>query len=499
MEFEIPEETSRRPAFSSDEELGPTFPSEKVAPPRNIPIPEPLEKIQPVAQKSSQTEPPLASWPVVAEVESKTETPIAAIESPQIAVSEPVTPVAPALALEQMPETEIQDAPAVETQASPEPSLASKAAHWMDLMASPSEKPQGNWFTSIFGSRKHADTEETPGQPSFEKAPAIEEPAASNEPEAQAESHAEVQTDSRAEVPLTPFSAGGEAAVALEHVEAAPLEDEPFFADEAETSEPASAVSSAIDEKPAVTEEQEIRAEIPAEAQARVEEIQEPIEPTGEIGKGTLETAPSIPSSSVHAGPPAELVAEASHEPTLAKDPALVEPPAVHVTPEPLLIDESPRGTAIYGTRAQEIAPLYSFLSAMPKTPAPVAVTEEPLREHAVAQELPPQKDESGALEFSSAEFDEPISTAPPINREALAEIPYLNPPASFHRSEFGSDDSDVSGLNDTHSSAPATVDEIVQKVLERIEPQIRELLSQNVLKPLVENLLQSELEKKDR
>ena len=44
-----------------------------------------------------------------------------------------------------------------------------------------------------------------------------------------------------------------------------------------------------------------------------------------------------------------------------------------------------------------------------------------------------------------------------------------------------------------------STVDEVVRRVLERLEPQIHDLLSQGVLKPLVENLLQNELAKKDK
>ena len=75
--------------------------------------------------------------------------------------------------------------------------------------------------------------------------------------------------------------------------------------------------------------------------------------------------------------------------------------------------------------------------------------------------------------------------------REALAHIPFLNPPPEFHQAEFGSAD------DDTDKSA--TVDAIAQKVLEKLEPQIRELLSQNALKPLIESLLKNELEKKRR
>jgi len=51
----------------------------------------------------------------------------------------------------------------------------------------------------------------------------------------------------------------------------------------------------------------------------------------------------------------------------------------------------------------------------------------------------------------------------------------------------------------DSAASNLDTVDEVVRKVLERLEPQIHDLLSRGVLKPLVENLLQSELAKKGK
>jgi hypothetical protein len=43
------------------------------------------------------------------------------------------------------------------------------------------------------------------------------------------------------------------------------------------------------------------------------------------------------------------------------------------------------------------------------------------------------------------------------------------------------------------------TVDAVVARVLERLEPQLHELLSKGLLKPLVENMLHDELAKKDK
>jgi hypothetical protein len=82
------------------------------------------------------------------------------------------------------------------------------------------------------------------------------------------------------------------------------------------------------------------------------------------------------------------------------------------------------------------------------------------------------------------ADYGERIPTAPPPNREALAEIPFLMPPAAHKDS--GKVDQD-------------TVDAVVARVLEKLEPQLHDLLSKGVLKPLIENMLQGELAKKEK
>lgn len=83
----------------------------------------------------------------------------------------------------------------------------------------------------------------------------------------------------------------------------------------------------------------------------------------------------------------------------------------------------------------------------------------------------------------------ERIPTLPPPNREALSEIPFLMPPA-------------LPPQNSEHPAARANdseaVDDMVRKVMEKLGPHLQELLSQGV-KPLVENLLQNELQKKER
>jgi hypothetical protein len=44
-----------------------------------------------------------------------------------------------------------------------------------------------------------------------------------------------------------------------------------------------------------------------------------------------------------------------------------------------------------------------------------------------------------------------------------------------------------------------SAVDAVVQRVLEKLEPQLHDLLSKGVLKPLIENMLQQELHKNDK
>jgi hypothetical protein len=103
---------------------------------------------------------------------------------------------------------------------------------------------------------------------------------------------------------------------------------------------------------------------------------------------------------------------------------------------------------------------------------------------------------QSGASLFSESAPEPPamqgferIPTLPPPNREALSEIPFLMPPV------LPPQNSEQPAARSNDSEA---VDDMVRKVMEKLGPHLQELLSQGV-KPLVENLLQNELQKKDR
>jgi CheY-like chemotaxis protein len=168
----------------------------------------------------------------------------------------------------------------------------------------------------------------------------------------------------------------------------------------------------------------------------------------------------------------------ASTNPILFKDPALVEPPAVHVTPEPLLEDEEPRQSPEYGSHAEELPPAHSFL---------VPERDQAFIEESSAQDAEPHSVPEPLIS-GDADVDERVPTSHPPNREALADIPFLVPPPGFRPD-----------APPQSAATSDTVDAVVQKVLEKLEPQLHELLSQGVLKPLVESLLQGELAKKER
>jgi hypothetical protein len=180
------------------------------------------------------------------------------------------------------------------------------------------------------------------------------------------------------------------------------------------------------------------------------------------------------PAEDVPAVSDPEVMPESPEAHASFREPDLVEPPAVHVTPEPLLVDEDePQGPSDYGAQSPELTPLHAF--------------QVPVSEVTVAQESA-EEEEASAIASSENEFDERIPTGSPPNREALAEIPFLTPPPGF----------DPNAREET-TPDPNAVDAAVQRVLDRLEPQLHDLLAQGLLKPLIENLLQQELAKKEK
>jgi CheY-like chemotaxis protein len=148
-----------------------------------------------------------------------------------------------------------------------------------------------------------------------------------------------------------------------------------------------------------------------------------------------------------------------------------------HPTPEPLLVDEEHSQNSDYSPHQEESSPTQHIL--------PAAAEEQNAQPDSNLEHLEPSVFEPAAQEPSVEEFSERIPTLPPPNREALSGIAFLMPPQVQ--------------VDATPSEPSAeTVDALVRKILEKLQPQLQEMFSQGV-KPLVENLVHSELSKKDR
>lgn len=378
MDFEVSEEASKRPAFSTDnadKDFAPiTFPSERDVPPRRI-RPGEIEEKAPQHAASAFPSAPEPS-PVVEETKSKTE-----------------------------------NAPAHQWEAPPEPSPKPRVHEWMDMMAPPpSEYPEGGWATNAAPAQAESSALQTPAAP----------------PPSQDET---------------------EAAPAASHFD----EETPFIAED--KSKKKSWFEDAVEA---------VREVVHGVAHDASQEV-------------APEPAPQTPVASASADSQPELLVAPADAPRFSrKDPELEEPPVVQVIPEPMLVNDEPSEPSQYVKRHEETPPAHLFLP--PPQHAPVF--EPPVAKNVSAQS------EASSEESDSAEYSERIPTAPPPNREALADIPFLTPPPAAVESP---------------KADAGTVDAVVQKLLERLEPQLHDLLSQGVLKPLVENLIQNELSKKNK
>ena len=451
MDFDIPEDQANRPAFSALDDLEPAtfFPSEaearKRTPSVDLPAVAARDTAPQIAPVVAAVEPPPSVTPVVAqEVDLRALEPVQAVaverapiifpKEPEVALPAPAAPPAPIESRVATPEPVVTSTPAPEPELEAKPSLTSRMRHWMDAIVSPhaaaettrdEAKDSGDWVAAM-------------SKPRAAQVAAVEQPAVAPEPP---------QTTALAKPAEESFFAEESA-----NDESAADEPMPLEVASAET---ASGEAAEFEEAPVESAPVEEHASV-APASTAFEVARH--EPAPDIWERVEDTTPSL------------------------RDPELVVSPAVHVTPEPLLMDEQPEAKSSYGERHEETAAPHAF---------EVAASPEPVAEDGAADDhsLPEPSFEPAAVE-SASESSERIPTGPPPNREALAEIPFLNPPHGFdpHAQEAASTAVDAS-----------TVDAVVQKVLEKLQPQLHDLLSQGVLKPLVENLLQQESSKKEK
>jgi len=457
MEIEIPPETANQPAFSQFETA--MFPSEQDVPPKRVAVPEASEEKQAVA-KSEMPAPVQHQEPdiqVPQDAASSADSNFFAPAESKSGFDKSPEPFFAGEPARSAPEPELSAAKPPES----EESVEAPPSHWMDRLAQGSEvHAPTDWMSALHEQTARQESIAAPN-------PATDSPASVAQPEIFDERR---QFHSEAAAPEIAAPESESDFQPLARVAPAPTTDElagphhptsgeTFFADDAETA-------------PSVMNESWLSARGRASEQHAPERMEEALEATSE------NAVPLVATSAAEG-----LETDSSAEPPFAfKDPDLVQPPAVHVTPEPLLMEDEPQSESQYGLPAkQDLQPLHSFF--VPESEAPEPATPVTAASEAAFAEAP-----SAIFGPEPVPVNGLIPTAPPPNREALAEIPFLTPPPDFH-----------APVHEQASPSPETVDAVVRKVLEKLEPQLHDLLSQGVLKPLVENLLQGEFAKKEK
>ncbi|MGC1794982.1 MAG: response regulator [Candidatus Acidiferrales bacterium] len=530
-DFEVPENVESNPVYSYGQNFEPiTFPSEKDVPPKRVRVEEKSDDAASAAKNAapeavSQAVAPASYEPVVDEPEPVVEAAresVVAHEEPAVAakISEPDVAAAPAGFFKE-PETKepvgTQQAAAQQEEVhepAPRPSFVSRVRGWMDMM-SPSHTEESSesgdhWMNKIAE------------PPAAERAAAPESAAAA--PAAEAEPIAPVEIAARvdyaAEVPVevqeASASAGEPASGAAEAVEAtsyesveAKAEEEPrafgesqfgesglggssyHFSDVAHSGSHEAVADDAVDER---HEEADAQTDAHAEVAAREETRHE--EPAVEVA------APAEPFA---AEPEPVTSSAADFSPELMVAPADAprngDLAAEHKPSEPWLVNEEHHEPSDYfasleqaqqaDVREQEIRAESPVVDPPFASEAREEYWDREAETHAESElaAAPNSLFADPAPSAVEQEFFQRVPTLPPPNREALSDIPFLMPPPP-------------SAPADSFAQAGATnsdtVDEVVRKVLEKLQPQLQELLSQGV-KPLVENLLQNELHKKEK
>ena len=462
MDLEIPENVASEPAFSYGRDLSAiTFPSERDVPPRRVHVPDEVEEHPTVVRNAVPPAPKApAPKPTPANAAPPKPEPAPVDDYFKSPLHQAVQQAESSAAEEHASESLTQQAPHADYV------LPSRGTSWMDAMSvSPSEHREKHWMSDASASPEETHTTEVP---SSSYASHVEEESSASTP-AISESELEPQQESQ-------------------YMEDEQPKRKSWFTDAVEAVREAvqSVVQDKDHEEAAAEASEAIEEDIhePAHEPAPVQAASAASEPAHETLPEPISSAPFEPASEpapepVSSAPPAPIsfpeFAPATSEARFSfRDPALEEPPAAHVTPEPLLVKDEPSGPSEYGKRAEYRPPMHTF---MPPPP------EEPMIENASANGGSPFFEPSPS-EPQFPGFSERIPTAPPPNREALAQIPFLTPPPP---------------AMDSGKVDEGQVDAVVQRVLERLEPQLHDLLSKGLLKPLIENMLQAELSKKDK
>lgn len=268
----------------------------------------------------------------------------------------------------------------------------------------------------------------------------------------------------------------------------AAAEDEAFRASSIEGVQVEHAAEEALEEKPSWGGiEEELKKPSPDEPPIKVEfgqaEELELVTDETPAGPTTVQPLPQEELASADeflaAGPPKIAISEVAEESwTAAGVPSLVTP-AAEVAPPPEVVPPPPPESAPEPKLEAELGPV-------PEPPAPEPPVSEPL--------APPQAYEPPRLEEIPAPA--PQMDQVPAAAAAAPIVESVPPPAAVIPAVQQAVESAARSFAVPTPVDPALVDAIVEKVLARLQPQIVEQMTREVLRPLAEAILQKEREK---
>jgi CheY-like chemotaxis protein len=530
-DFEVPDNVEANPIYSYGKNFEPiTFPSERDVPPKHV---RPDNDEQDVASEevaSSTTTKETssaaatteahaaisnsaASWELTTDEEPENQPAASAgvdAASPHASstvkeISSPAREViAPVLVAASAPETEPVTATpenssgpaAPDSQESGRPGFVARIRGWMDMMSpssdepseATSESPEQHWMTSLAAPTASSNSAETQQAeiPAPRHASETENPVKMAEAESLAENAATpavigftAAEASDSSVPETHAEARNE-----EHFESTPasgFENSDDASNQVGATETGSSSygSDAISDSDA--DETVAKVDSPAQEPAR-EEIHASAEED------------ELPQISAEA--PSEHLNESAHEKwtdVLAdsgderRDSGLIggnqplEPIIDHLHEQPAVSAQETEQEPSHVTEWLRQRANQTDSRADESLPTEIVPIES--HDRPFADQPEPSIFEREPAQAFTEDFNERIPTLPPPNREALAQIPFLMPQPEREPS-----------VSETmNGSSSAAIDEVVRRVLEKLQPQLHELLSQGV-KPLVETMLQNEL-----
>ncbi|HTU33646.1 MAG TPA: response regulator [Candidatus Acidoferrum sp.] len=491
-DFEIPDDLNKK-AIAPDDDLTVVFPSERNKAPKRISVP----PIEPPAEPKVSA-PPLSSVPGFTAVEEATPShPIGFTAVP----TDSATTSRFSAHEESRPSAKLgQASPSAET----EPNHSADA----DGLPSPSEYAEDGWMSALLGKFRRGKAPQSEPvnsesaqavESATDSVPAASEPIADPPKPVPASWEAPLQPAVEAIVPALALHAASQESAPSPSGSNEPVREDSesgFFAKESHEVPDAPPAESWFAPNPTTLDDSELShgtvsafsADTAGNLLASPADVNDDersqFSPASDAGSA-CETAPQTRAVPPHV--PSSTYGPSSSSLRETTDDEPEHPPFFETADgnsgardDATNISEPPHAAG--SGNASDDAAKQERLSSIFAPPLPEAASEPPISPASVTPT-------NGSTER--------IPTIPPPSREAIADIPFLMPPppAPFEPPTPSNSESPKTA----EPTEPPSVDAVVSRLLEKLQPQIHDMLAKDLLKPLVENLLQQELTNKSK